>query len=132
MDMDVKRNPDASKNNWLLRFADGSANEYATEGEANEAMAKIETAISVVELTQTLATATDGALDRWQEYFDWVNAQGPFTDEDLAPLGITAEQLGSCINLLQAFNQFVSGLDQGGPQIWRITINAVRRVETEL
>lgn len=127
--MDIKRNPDQGKGNYLLRVSRAVALEFPTESEARQAMAKLETARAILAMVQSLTVAADGAGDRWQEYWDLRNAGGDFLDADLAPLGITAAQLSMCIGLLDAFVDFISGADQGGAQIWRATINQVRRVQ---
>jgi hypothetical protein len=127
--MDIKKNNDVSKNNYLLRIPGKPALEFATEKEARVFMAKLETATAIVAVVQSLTTAVDGAGDRWQEYWDIRNTAGVFTDQDVAPLGITSAQLDSCISLLDAFGDFLTGADQGGAQVWRTSINQVRRVK---
>lgn len=90
-----------------------------------ETMAKkLETAKAIVAAVQSLSTATDSAADLEAEFFD----VGTFTDEDVAPLGITAAQLASCITLLQQVNKLMSG-QATTPAIYRTTLNAVRRVQ---
>jgi hypothetical protein len=127
--MNLKRNPDAGIGGWLLRLDDGRALQFETESEARQAMSKLATAKAIVGAVQTLAGPADSAPDVWQEYWDLVNGGATFTDEDLEPLGITAVQLGNCINLLDAFRDFTTGQDQGGAQVWRSVINQVRRVQ---
>ena len=81
---------------------------YDTEREARKAMAKIDTAKAVVAQVQQLATPMDGAPDIFQEYWDIVNSGGAFTNEDVAPLGITAAQLVDCITVIEAFNTLMA------------------------
>ena len=86
-------------------------------------MAKIDTAKAIIAAVQTLAPATDTAEDLQSEYFD----TGPFVDADVAALGITADNLASCITLLQQINALMSGA-ANTPAIYRSTLNKVRRV----
>jgi hypothetical protein len=127
--MDIKKNPSIGSNGYLLRIPGKPTLEFVTEKEARVFMAKLETATAIVAVVQSLTTAVDGAGDRWQEYWDIRNTAGVFTDQDVAPLGITSAQLDSCISLLDAFGDFLTGADQGGAQVWRTSINQVRRVK---
>lgn len=126
--MDIKKNPDQGKDNYLLRVSSVLALEFPTESEARLFMAKIETAKAIIEVVQSMASATDGAGDRWQEFWDITNTVGAFTDLDVDPLGITAAELGACVSFLEAFGKFMAG-EAVTPTVWRTTINQVRRVQ---
>jgi hypothetical protein len=108
----------------LLRRDNGTIVEYASIGEANEAMSRLGTAVAIVQCVQSLAKAADSAADLRLEYFD---VGGSYTDEELAPLGITAEQIVNCVNMLENFAKFLNNeaITVGA---YRITLNQVRRM----
>ena len=87
-------------------------------------MAKLETARAIVAAVKTLTTVNDVAGDLVAEYWD---LGGGFTDEDVAPLGITAAQLTACITTLEQAALFMEG-SATTPVVHRVTLNAVRRV----
>lgn len=100
---------------------------YNTYMEAMKVANKLETARAIVRSVQALADSTDTAGDRFQEYWDLVNSGETFTDDDLVALGINTVELGNCINLLQAFDQFMSG-EAHTVTTYRTTLNRVRRL----
>lgn len=108
--------------NWIL-FDGATKHRFDTEQEAQQAMAKTATAQAIVAAVQSLATATDSAADLEAEYFD----AGAWADGDVAPLGITASDLSSCITLLQQVNKLMTG-QATSPAMYRSTLNKVRRV----
>ena len=84
---------------------------------------KLEMAKAVISAVQSLAFVTDTALDLTAEYF----GAGTITDDDVAPLGITAATLASCITLLQQVENLMVG-SATSPAIYRTTLNQVRRI----
>jgi hypothetical protein len=93
---------------------------------------RLKTAAAVVRCGQSLAQPMDDAPDRWQEYWDVVNSPGgAYTDEELEPLGITAEQLTTAIGLLENFNKFMSG-EAPVVSVYRITVNGLRHVGAQI
>ena len=106
---------------YFYDSATGNQYMFDTRLEAINAMAKLDTARSIVVAVQALATPTDLSADLVAQYFD----AGTFTDEDVASLGITAAQLTSCITLLQQVEALMT--DQATtPAMYRSTLNAVR------
>ena len=59
-----------------------------------------------------------------QEYFD---ADITFTDEELEPLGVTAQTVTDCITELENLDDFYEG-DEPTNATYRVTVNKVRRV----
>lgn len=107
---------------WI--FFDGTTKHfYESELEARRTMAKTNTAKAVVSAVQSLAPATDSAAALEAEYFDI----GGWTDDDVASLGITAEDLAACITLLQQVKALMTG-NATTPAVYRTTLNRVRRV----
>lgn len=92
---------------------------------------RLKTAASVVRCGQSLAAPMDEGPDRWQAFWDAVNAGGAYTDEELEPLGITAAQLGQAITLLEAFNKFMSGA-QPNNDVYRVVVNGLRYVGAQI
>ncbi len=127
--MDVKRNPDVGKEEYLLRLGDRKFLVFNTESEAIQAMVKLETIKAIIGTVQTLSLATDDGINRWQEYWDIRNTIGDFTEDDVEPIGVTLNQLNSCISFLEAFNKFIEGDLVQTPNTWRTTINQVRRIQ---
>lgn len=113
---------------WLVWVSNDLTLSFATELEARQAMNKLGTAQAIVACAQTLTTVLDTGPDVWQEYFDVVNADGAFTDEDVAPLGITANDLVSCVTLLDNMKKFF-GAEVPNPDAYRIVVNKIRRVQ---
>jgi hypothetical protein len=109
---------------WYYSYT-GGALAFATQEEASQFMAKIDTAKAIVRAVQALAPTADGASDLEAEYFDAAGAG--WVDGDVAPLGITAAQLAACLTLLQ---QFALLMTNGAttPIMHRTALNAVRRV----
>lgn len=114
---------------YILVTGPLATDEYAfeTREEAQIVAAKLETARAILQVVQSLASATDSAGDRWQEYFDVTAAHGAYTDEDLAALGIDAATLISCVTLLEQFNNFMNN-EVVTQDAYRVTLNKVRRV----
>ena len=117
--MDIKQNPGGA--GWIVRFDNGTYKIYSTEMEAIQAMAKIDTARAITTAVQALATPTDLSADLVAQYFD----AGTFADADVAPLGITAADLASCITLLQQVENLMTG-QATAVAIYRTTLNKVR------
>lgn len=92
---------------------------------------RLKTAASLIRCGQSLATPMDDAPDRWQAFWDQVNATGAYTDEELEPLGITAAQLTMAIALLENFNKFMQG-ETPAVSIYRITVNGLRHVGAQI
>jgi hypothetical protein len=92
---------------------------------------RLGTAAAVVRAVQMLAVPMDVAQDTWQEFWDVVNGDGSFTDEELEAMGITAAQLASCVTVLENFNKFVNG-NSPSNDAYRVTINTMRRVGAQL
>jgi hypothetical protein len=112
----------SASNQWI--FFDGTTKHfYESELEARRTMAKTNTAKAVVSAVQSLAPATDSAAALEAEYFDI----GGWTDEDVAALGITADDLAACITLLQQIKALMIG-NETTPAVYRTTLNRVRRV----
>jgi hypothetical protein len=53
------------------------------------------------------------------------------TDEDLAPLGITAAQAGASVDFLTQFFAFMDASSQGQPS-YRSQINAIKRIGAQI
>ncbi|MBO9394363.1 hypothetical protein [Caldilinea sp.] len=113
-----------SAGRWYINDK-GKEQSFNTEQEARQAMAKIETAKAIIKAVQSLAAAADSADALEAEYFD----VGNWTDEDVAALGITAQQLAACITLLQQIKLLMSGQPTSSA-VYRTTLNRVRRVLT--
>lgn len=96
-----------------------------------QAYSRLATAAAVVRCVQSLAAPMDASPDIWQEFWDVVNGSGAFTDEELAAMGITAAQLGSCVTVLENLNKFISG-DTPATDVYRATINTMRRVGAQI
>ncbi len=92
-----------------------------TIAEVRSIMAKLDTAKAVVGQVQNLAQPMDAAPDTFQEYWDVVNAEDAFTDEELTLIGITAAQLTACIATIEAFNTLMVAQ--------HATVNVMRRVD---
>ena len=103
-------------------YISGSNLKFETRGELIETMAKLDTATATVAQVQALAVPMDNAPDIFQEYWDVVSAEGAYTDEELAPLGITAAQLTACIATIEAFNTLMTAN--------HATVNVMRRIVT--
>lgn len=95
------------------------------------AMGKLGTAAAIVQCVQTLAPAMDVGPDLWQEYWDARNADGDFTDEDVAALGISAADLASCVTLLENLKKFF-GNEAVSSDAYRVVVNKVRRVSAQV
>lgn len=109
---------------WIL-FDGTTKHTFSTEAEARIFMAKIDTAKAVINAVKALASTADDAENLKAEFFD----AGTFTDADVAPLGITAAQLASCITLLEQFDKLMTNQETDAA-MYRVTLNAVRRVAT--
>jgi hypothetical protein len=84
---------------------------------------KLNTAIAICNMVQSLASASDSGSDIVQEYYDI----GGITDQDTLPSGVSAADLTACITLLEQFELFMSGGVVSAAQ-YRATLNKVRRV----
>ncbi len=92
---------------------------------------RLSTAAAVVRCVQSLAAPMDASQDMWQEFWDVVNSGAPYTDADLEELGITSDQLGSCVTVLENFNKFMKG-ETPAVNTYRMTVNTMRRVGAQL
>jgi len=113
---------------WQVRLDSGDVVEFSSEREAFQGMSKLKTAAAIVACVQTLAHAADYGADLRQEYFDVGTfvADGEFTDPALGALGVAPEDLVSCVNLLEQFENLMANraVQQN---TWRIILNHVRR-----
>jgi hypothetical protein len=98
---------------------------FETELEAWQMSQKLETAREIIRVAKSLATVADLGADVTQEYFD----SSAFTDDDVAPLGITAAQLTSVITMLQELEKFFSN-EAVTAALYRTTLNGIRRTGT--
>ncbi len=96
---------------------------FDTRQEAFESMSKLNTAAAIVKAVQSLAVAADSASDLEAEYFD----VGAPLDADVAPLGLTADDIAACVTLLQQIIALMGG-QATTPAVYRATLNKVRRV----
>lgn len=110
---------------WILVAGRLATDEYTydTQQEANTAMSKLATATAIVQAVQSLATAADSAVDLEAEYFD----VGAPSDEDVAPLGLDADDIAACVTLLQQVSALMAG-QATVAATYRATLNKVRRV----
>ena len=116
----------AADGRWILWT--GTAKLYFdTQMEALQTMDKLKLAQAIIYQTQLHAKPNDEGGDVLQEYFDSGVA---FTDEDVAPLGVTAAQVVSCLTLLENAAKFYNG-NTPANAAYRVTVNAVRRVNTQ-
>ena len=117
----------ADTGQWLVMVDGITPLHFATQEEAISYMSKTATATAVVDCVQTLTTAMDSGPDLWQEHFDKVAQEGAFTDEDLAPLGITVTEYLACVTLLDNLKKFFNA-EAVAPDAYRVVVNNVRRV----
>lgn len=119
---------------YYYQNTDGSYSYLPTGSEGERLMAKIDTAKAIVSKVQTLVPIMETASDLVAEYWDVTNAVGAFTDEDLAPIGITAVQLTACLTLVEQMPKLFEGLNETDghssifPTTYRITVNSVKRL----
>ena len=106
-------------------YANDGGREYQfdSEQEARQAMAKIEMAKEIVRTVQALAPVMDAGPDLIQEYYD----AGSLVDEDVAALGLTAQDVISCVIVLEQIGKFANA-QAVATDAYRVTINKVRRV----
>ena len=108
---------------WIL-LVNANKLYFDTEMEARQTMDKLELAKAIIFQAQLHARPMDEGPDVLQEYFD----DGmTFTDEDVAPLGVTAAQVTACLTLLENAGKFYAG-DSPTNSAYRGTVNSVRRV----
>lgn len=107
----------------LITDLNGVILNFDSEQEAQQYMAKIDTAKAIVKAVQSLSTATDSAADLEAEYFD----AGTWADGDVAALGLTASDIASCITLLQQVEALMTN-QATATAMYRSTLNKVRRV----
>lgn len=107
---------------WVLHVG-ATFRYFDSQQEAMIAMAKLNTAKAIVGAVQALAATADDAADLEAEYFD----AGTWVDDDVAALGITADNLASCLTLLQQFDKLMTN-QATTPAAYRSTLNRVRRV----
>jgi len=112
---------------WLVMVDGTTPIHFNTEQEAIAYMSKSATAAAVIDCVQTLTVALDSGPDLWQEHFDTVAREGAYTDEDLAPLGITVTEYLACVTLLDALRKFF-GAEAVPVDAYRVVVNNVRRV----
>ena len=117
----------ADTGQWLVMVDGNQPLYFATEQEAIAYMSKTATASAVIDCVQTLTVAMDSGPDLWQEHFDTVAREGDFTDEDVASMGITANEYLGCVMLLDALKKFF-GAEAVPVDAYRVTVNNVRRV----
>jgi len=111
---------------WWILWTGEEKIYFDTEMEAKQTMEKLELAKAIIYQTQLHARIMDENPDVLQEYFD---AGVTFTDEDVAPLGVTAAQVTACLTLLENAGKFYAG-NTPANAAYRVTVNAVRRVAT--
>lgn len=92
---------------------------------------RLQTAAAVARCVQAFAELMDDAPDRFQEYWDERNDGGNFTDEELAQLGISSDDLGQGIVFLEHFSKLMNG-EAPNTNLYRITINKFRRVAAQI
>jgi hypothetical protein len=112
---------------WLVMVDGTTPLHFDTQQEAISYMSKTATASAVVDCVQTLTIAMDSGPDLWQEHFDKVAQEGAYTDEDLAPLGITVDEYLACVTLLDALKKFFAS-EAVPVDAYRVVVNNVRRV----
>ena len=115
----------AANGRWIL-WTGSEKIYFDTQGEAIQAMAKIDLAKAIIYQVQTLAKPMDESSDVLQEYFD---SGITFTDGDVEALGITAAQVTACTTLLENVGKFFGGTEPVNA-VYRTTVNAVRRAVT--
>ena len=103
---------------------------FDTEAEAyiwREAMdRKLELAKTIIAIIQSVINIMDNGPDVWQQFFD--APDHVFTDDELASLGITANDLIACVTMLENTKKFFAGVPEFPPvnAVYRQTVNAVR------
>jgi hypothetical protein len=112
---------------WLVMVDGTTPLHFNTQQEAIAYMSKTATASAVIDCVQTLTVAMDSGPDLWQEHFDKVAQEGDFTDDDLAPLGITLSEYLGCVTLLDALKKFFAA-EAVPVDAYRVVVNNVRRV----
>ena len=117
----------ADTGQWLVMVNGNQPLYFDTEQEAIAYMSKTATASAVIDCVQTLTVAMDSGPDLWQEHFDKVAQEGDYTDEDLAPLGVTVSEYLACVTLLDALKKFF-GAEAVPVDAYRVVVNNVRRV----
>ena len=119
---------------YYYQTSAGSYQELPSGIEGEQLMARIDLAKAIAQSIKSLAPIMETAEDTVKEYWDEVNANGAFTDEDLASTGMTATQLTADITLLDQMPKLFEGMaDENGkstiiPTVFRITVNAVKRL----
>ncbi len=106
---------------WIV-FDGTKKHHFAGEQEARIMALKFKTAEAIATAVASLATAADNAAALEAEYFD----VGPFADNDVASLGITADQLAACLTLLQQVDKLMTN-QATTPAMYRSTLNLVKR-----
>lgn len=99
---------------------------FTTQQEAVQMTSKLQLAEAIIYQAQLHAKPMDEGADVLQEYFD---SGVTFTDEDVAPLGVTAADVVNCLTLLEHAAKFYGG-NTPANAMYRVTINAIRRVST--
>jgi hypothetical protein len=92
---------------------------------------KLRSMSALMRQLQALTPGVDNARASLQEYNDVVAIYGDVTDEDLAPLGITAAQAGASVDFLTQFFAFMDASSQGQPS-YRSQINAIKRIGAQI
>jgi len=110
---------------WGL-YVNGTEFVLDTSMEVQQMTSKIQLAQAILFQTQLHARPMEENGDVWQEYWD---SGVTFSDEDLEPLGVTADQIAACITLLENAGKFYAG-DTPAVALYRMTINAVKRAPT--
>jgi hypothetical protein len=91
------------------------------------AYSRLLTAQAIIRCVQSMIPAMDSCPDVYQEFWDVTAVGGPFTDQELAGIGITAQQLTDFINVIENYNKWCTA---GSPanNNYKANLNAARRV----
>ena len=90
------------------------------------AYSRLQTAQAIIRVVQSMIPPMDQALDVFDEYWDIAGAV-PFTDEELVSIGITADQLGTLVTVVENYQKFMVN-DAPAAIEYKAALNMARRL----
>jgi hypothetical protein len=97
----------------------------------SESQVKTRSAAALIRQLQGLTPGVDAIRAGFQEIQDVIAIHGELTDEDLAPLGMTAVQVAALLDFLAKFLAFLDASTQSRPS-YRSQINAIKRLGVQV
>lgn len=111
-------------------MSDPAVGESTNNGNAPSAL-KLRSMAALLRQLQALIPGVDNARAGLQEFNDVIAIYGDLTDEDVAPLGITAAQANASVDFLTKFFAFMDTSTQSRAS-YRSQINAIKRVGAQI